>query len=95
MTPHEFLQQVPLFRFLSQEDGERLSAFLRRQSLRKGEEVLFRKGSEGTSLYVITRGVIKIVLPSRMGDEVILAVFSDLNRKSERIPRPDLSGLRD
>ncbi|MCK4388990.1 MAG: Crp/Fnr family transcriptional regulator [Desulfobacterales bacterium] len=76
MTPQEFLKQVPLFRSLNQEDGERLAALLRRQSLKKGE-VLFRKGSEGTSLYVIVRGVIKIVLPSRMGDEVILAVFSE------------------
>ena len=76
MTPQEFLKQVPLFRSLNQEEGERLAALLRRQSLKKGE-VLFRKESEGTSLYVIARGVIKIVLPSRMGDEVILAVFSE------------------
>jgi len=39
--------------------------------------VLFRKGSEGTTLYIIKKGRIKIVLPSKGGDEVILAIFSE------------------
>jgi len=37
---------------------------------------LFRKGSEGNALYIIQEGAIKIVLPSRMGDERIIAIFS-------------------
>ena len=48
----------------------------RTRSLAKGE-VLFRKGTEGKALFIIRKGKIKIVLPSRVGDEVILAVFSE------------------
>jgi len=43
--------------------------------LKKGE-VLFRKGDEGNVLYIVRKGSIKIVLPSKMGDEAVLAVFS-------------------
>ena len=75
MHPDNFLRIVPLFRSLGPEDLGRLAASVRSQSLKKGE-VLFRKGSEGTALFIIRRGRIKIVLPSRVGDEVILAIFS-------------------
>jgi len=71
-----FLKNVPLFRSLSHEDASKLAGTTRAQRLRKGD-VLFRKGDEGKSLYLIHRGKIKIVLPSRLGDEVILAVFSE------------------
>lgn len=76
MSSLEFLRQVPLFQSLSKADTEKLAAVLRRQSLKKGE-ALFRKGTEGTTLYIIVEGAIKIVLPSRMGSEVILAIFSE------------------
>ncbi|MCD6137018.1 MAG: Crp/Fnr family transcriptional regulator [Deltaproteobacteria bacterium] len=76
MSSLEFLRQVPLFQSLSKADTEKLAAVLRRQSLKKGE-ALFRKGAEGTTLYIIVEGAIKIVLPSRMGSEVILAIFSE------------------
>ncbi|MEE8397578.1 MAG: Crp/Fnr family transcriptional regulator [Desulfobacterales bacterium] len=76
MDPEEFLRQVSLFHSLSPEDIERLSSSVRTQSLKKGE-VLFHKGSEGTVLYIIKKGRVKILLPSRSGDEVILAIFSE------------------
>jgi len=76
MSPQQFLRQVPLFQSLTQQDSERLAACLKRQILKKGE-VLFRKGSEGTALYIIVKGTVKIALPSRLGDEVILAIFSE------------------
>ncbi len=76
MNPEEFLQQIPLFHSLRTEDIQRLSSAIRTQSLKKGE-VLFRKGSEGTVLYVIKKGRVKIVLPSRSGDEVIPAIFGE------------------
>ncbi|HDM76480.1 MAG TPA: Crp/Fnr family transcriptional regulator [Deltaproteobacteria bacterium] len=76
MSSLEFLRQVPLFQSLSKANTEKLAAVLRRQSLKKGE-ALFRKGAEGTTLYIIAEGAIKIVLPSRMGSEVILAIFSE------------------
>lgn len=73
--PEILLRQVPLFRSLRPEDSRHIAALLRQQTLRKGD-VLFRKGEEGNSLYMITIGKIKIVRQSRDGDEMILAVLS-------------------
>ncbi len=76
MKPEIFLKGVHLFQSLNPEDCERLAASLRRRSLKKGE-VLFRKGDEGNSLYIVRKGGIKIVLPSELGDEAVLAILSE------------------
>jgi CRP/FNR family cyclic AMP-dependent transcriptional regulator len=76
MTTLEDFSNVPLFQGLTLEERRRLFSSARRQSLKKGD-VLFRKGSEGTTLYVIHKGRIKISVTSNMGDEMILAVFSE------------------
>jgi len=73
--PEILLKQIPLFRSLRAEDSRHLAALLRLQTLRKGD-VLFRKGEEGNSLYMIIAGKIKVVRQSRDGDEMILAVLS-------------------
>jgi len=74
MSPNQFIKQVSLFQSLNHDDIENLAGSLRLQSLKKGE-VLFRKGSEGNALYIIKKGSIKIVVSSKLGDEVILVVF--------------------
>ncbi len=76
MKPEEFLKGVHLFQSLSDEDSERLSTSLRRRSLKKGE-VLFRKGDEGSTLYIVRSGSIRIVLPSSTGDEVTPAILTE------------------
>lgn len=76
MKAEAFLKQVPLFDSLQPDEVARLADSMRTQSLKKGD-VLFRKGSEGTDLYIIRSGRVKIVLPSRGGEEVILALFSE------------------
>ena len=76
MRSEEFLAQVPLFQSLSPEDRKALSVAIRTESLKKGE-VLFREGSEGSSLYIVKKGRIKILRTSPKGDEVILAIFSE------------------
>jgi len=76
MDKDGFLRQVPLFQSLRPEDIQNLCDSTRTHSCKKGD-VLFRKGSEGTTLYIIKKGRIKIVLPSKDGDEVILAIFSE------------------
>lgn len=76
MRPEEFLEGVALFQSLSSEDKEHLASALRRRSLKKGE-VLFRKGDEGSSLYIVRSGSIRIVLPSRTGDEVSPAILTE------------------
>jgi CRP/FNR family transcriptional regulator, cyclic AMP receptor protein len=73
--PEILLKQVPLFRSLRTADSLHIAALLQKQTLRKGD-VLFRKGEEGHSLYMIITGKIKIIRQSRDGDEVILAVLS-------------------
>jgi len=74
--PVSFIKQIPLFAPLSPGDQERLAMLMGRRSLCKGD-FLFHKGDEGTALYIISRGLIKIALPTKSGDEVILAMLSD------------------
>jgi len=75
MTSKELLAQIPLLKNLSPQDLEDLGTLFRELKVQKGD-VLFRKGSEGNVLYIIREGAIKIVLPSRLGDERIVAIFS-------------------
>jgi len=74
MKPEILLKGIDLFDSLNSDDTERLAALLRKRSLKKGE-ALFRKGDEGKTLYIVRKGGVKIVLPSRMGDEVSPAIF--------------------
>jgi CRP-like cAMP-binding protein len=75
MTPIEILKQSPLFNSLENADLEGLVSSMRVQSLKQGQ-ALFYKGDEGTALYIIKRGAIKIVLPSKIGDEIIVTIFT-------------------
>jgi CRP-like cAMP-binding protein len=70
------LKQIPLFDPLEPADQEQLAALLRKRSVRRGA-VLFRKGDEGTALYIIVRGRIKITLQTKLGDEITLAILND------------------
>lgn len=71
-----FIRQIPLFAPLPAAGQESLASLLRSRYVRKGD-YLFHKGDEGTALYIIVKGLIKIVLPTKQGDEVTLAVLSD------------------
>ena len=75
-SPQQLLNKIPLFNSLSDSDLKSLSESVRLQSLKKGQ-TLFQKGDEGSFLYIIKQGTIKIVLPSRLGDEVIVTIFSE------------------
>ena len=75
MMNEKFIKQVPLLQTLPSADMQKLCSALRTQRIKNGE-VLFQKDSEGTALYIIKEGSIKIVLPGSSGDEVILAIFS-------------------
>ncbi|MBW1840600.1 MAG: Crp/Fnr family transcriptional regulator, partial [Deltaproteobacteria bacterium] len=76
MTIPGLLSRIPLFENLGSEDLEDLLILLREQKIKKGD-VLFRQKSEGNALYFIRQGAIKIVLPSRLGDERIVTIFSE------------------
>jgi CRP-like cAMP-binding protein len=76
MESLSILKRVPLLQSLGDADLADLSVSIRVQRLRE-KQVLFRKGDEGTALYIIKKGKIKIVLPSKVGEEVILTIFSE------------------
>ena len=76
MSPGSLLKKISMFEALSIKDREELAQLLRYQTIKKGE-ILFRKGDEGTALYLIKSGRIRIVLKVRLEDEMTLAVLSD------------------
>jgi CRP/FNR family transcriptional regulator, cyclic AMP receptor protein len=73
ISPISVLKRIPLFAALPEADQQNLVNLLRRKNLRKGE-TLFRQGDEGTALYLILQGRIKISLSSQM-DAVTLAIL--------------------
>ena len=76
MSPVSLLKKISLFEALSVQDREELAKILRYQTIRKGQ-ILFRKGDEGTALYLIHTGRISIILTVRPDDEITLAVLAD------------------
>ena len=73
LTPMYVLKKIPLFASLSEADLQNLTSLLRRKQLGKGE-LLFQQGDEGTALYILAQGRIKISLSRRM-DNVTLAIL--------------------
>jgi CRP/FNR family transcriptional regulator, cyclic AMP receptor protein len=73
ITPMNILKMIPLFASLPEADQQNLTSLLRRKNLGKGE-ILFQQGDEGTALYIIVQGRIKISLSRRM-DNVTLAIL--------------------
>jgi CRP/FNR family transcriptional regulator, cyclic AMP receptor protein len=73
-NPEFLLKQVPLFRSLPPEDCRRIAALLQKRFLRKGE-VLIQRGAEGTALYMIVTGKLKVSRRSPDGVEMILAIL--------------------
>jgi CRP/FNR family cyclic AMP-dependent transcriptional regulator len=73
ITPIYVLKKIPLFAPLPEADHENLASLVRRKAIRKGEH-LFRQGDEGTALYIILQGRIKISV-SRRSDTVTLAIL--------------------
>jgi len=73
VTPINILKKITLFASLAEADLQNLASLLRRKSLTKGE-ILFRQGDEGTALYVILQGRIKISVSRRM-DKMTLAIL--------------------
>jgi CRP-like cAMP-binding protein len=74
--PVLLIKQIPLFASFTPDELETLASMLRRRVIPKGD-FLFHKGDEGTALYIISQGLIKIAVPTRQGDEVTLAILSD------------------
>ncbi len=75
MGPNELVKNIALFQSMDKADLDDLVSSLRVIQIKQGDS-LFRKGDEGTSLYIVKRGTIKIVLPSSVGNEIIVTIFS-------------------
>ena len=74
-VPESLIKKVPLFKGLQLEDCRKVAAVLRTKVLKKGE-VLFRRGDEGTALFLVDSGSVKVTRKSVLEDEVILAILS-------------------
>jgi len=76
MAMVSLIKHIPLFGSLIPEEIESLAALLRRRSIKKGD-ILFQKGDEGTALYAILRGCIKIIVTTPVGDKITVAILND------------------
>jgi CRP/FNR family transcriptional regulator, cyclic AMP receptor protein len=72
MVITEILKQIPLFESMLDSERKQLATLLHRRSLQKGE-ILFHKGDQGSAFFIIIKGLIKIGVSNKIGDEVTLA----------------------
>jgi len=70
------LARVPLFAGLSPEKLATLENVTQRRSFKRGE-IVFHKGDPGDTLFMITQGQVKIILPSDSGEEALLGVLDE------------------
>ncbi len=76
MSLGHVLRKIPIFEDLEEEDLSRLEAALVRRRYSKGQ-VIFHKGDEGGSLYILQQGRVKVAIPSLQGEEMILTILSE------------------
>ncbi|MCP3925255.1 MAG: Crp/Fnr family transcriptional regulator [Desulfobacterales bacterium] len=72
---YELIRNIALFASMNDKDLLNIQNSLRETKIKQGDS-LFRKGDEGTSLYIVKSGTVKIVLPSAEGNEIIVTIFS-------------------
>jgi CRP/FNR family cyclic AMP-dependent transcriptional regulator len=104
MVDANVLDKVPLLIGLDRAERESLTRDMRKRSYRRGE-ILFHRDDEGSLLYVIVSGLVRIYLPTGTGEEVTLdilkpgdilgelAVFDDLPRSASAMALEDLTVL--
>ena len=62
MLHSELLAQIPLFDTLAAEDLDALAQRMTERAFKAGE-VVFQKGDQGSSMYVVLSGAVQIFLP--------------------------------
>ncbi len=70
----EVLKKCPLFQFLTARELKKVSALIYERRYQPGE-YLFEKEQPGTAMFIIKSGLIKIIVPSRTGEEAELAIL--------------------
>jgi CRP-like cAMP-binding protein len=68
------LARVPLFARLAEKDVEAIASVSTTRSIKARDE-LFHKGDEGTQLYVVAQGRLKVVTTSDDGDDLMFCVL--------------------
>ena len=71
---YEFLKSSPAFDGLSDQDIKTILSKAKPMEVRGGEE-LFRQGDPGGTMYVITRGRVRVLLEDDTGEESLLNVL--------------------
>jgi CRP/FNR family transcriptional regulator/CRP/FNR family cyclic AMP-dependent transcriptional regulator len=101
MPDTDILDRVPIFAGLEAREHEALSKGMRRRTYKRGE-VLFHRDDQGSLLYCILSGHVRIYLPTGTGEEVTLdvlkpgeifgelAVFDDLPRSASAMAVEDV-----
>lgn len=74
MVDAEALNKVPLFAGLDLAEREGLAKGMRRRAYRRGD-VLFHRDDQGSLLYCIVSGRVRIYLPTSVGEEVTLDIL--------------------
>jgi CRP-like cAMP-binding protein len=70
----EVLRQAPLFSGLDEESASVLETSMASSSLKRGD-VLFNEGDDGSQLYIVTEGKVKLGRSSADGRENLLAIL--------------------
>jgi CRP-like cAMP-binding protein len=74
MNKLNFLKSLPLFSKLNDKEIMEISKFAYEKKIQKGS-ILFSHGEKGSSLYLILKGRVKIVLIDDSGKELVLAIL--------------------
>lgn len=76
MTTNNLLNNIPLFEGLSDESLEKIQSFGNRQQFKK-DSIILVESEEGTALFFIISGKVKVTLQNKEGKEVILSMLSE------------------
>ncbi len=74
MNKLNFLKGLPLFSNLSNKELTEISKFTYEKKAKKGN-LIFSQGEKGSTLYLIAKGRVKIVLIDESGKELVLAIL--------------------
>lgn len=74
MNKLAFLKGLPLFSSLKEKELMEISRFTYEKKVKKGS-VIFYQGEQGSTLYLIAKGRVKVVLTGESGKELVLAIL--------------------
>lgn len=76
MESNSLLNNIPLFENLSEETLNKIQSFGNRQQFKK-DSIILVESEEGSALFFIIKGKVKVTLQNKEGKEVILAMLGE------------------